>query len=198
MEEPAPSVGTTMEYPCRSGSQLSPSSPAIWAGGLPSPIPFPVWHWLHFLCLAHSFLAPDAPHPLAGAQGGAWSHATGSSDAVPVSMGSSGCSSRCSCCCKISENPLLCLSLCNATSSCPCSSISSTHEDFILHQVSLHSHLPCVGTSVHTSSPLPRECLACFGAGGAALGKDSRAGPRSVPCRSRGTRLGRREESVGH
>lgn len=117
-------------------------------------------------------------------------HVMGSAGAMLVSMVSlgcsGGCSTRCSLYCKIKNKPFA-LALCNATSSCFCSCISSTHEDFILHQVSLHGHLPYLCISMQKSPALPGQCLEHFWRLEESFWTEVwGSAPCSVPCRTRG------------
>lgn len=179
MEEPAPSVDPS----CPSSLARWPIQSHPFSHTVPAPFPLPPLACFSPWC-------PTPPHsggPMPRAAQAPCRRARGHQGAVvgAATVTRSG------------KNPLLCPSLCNATSPCPCFSIS-THGDFILHQVSLRSHLPCPGTPAHMSPPLSRKCLAHFGAGGAVLGRDSRAVPCPVPYRTGGTWLGWREASTGH
>lgn len=116
--------------------------------------PFPIWHQLHCICIPLTVLVPGSPRFLAGVhevfllchgQPGTMQGHQGA--AVGAAVGAASVAIA-------GTNTLLCPSLSNATSSCSHSSISSTHKDFILLQVSFHSQLPYPGTSTHPMEPL--------------------------------------------
>lgn len=154
---------------------VSPAQPSSLDRLLMESHPFPPWHQLHCLCLPLPVSVPDSPtFPCRGAV--RWlCCAMGSLAPCWGVQGHQGAALGAASVAIAGTNPLLCPSLSNATSSCSPCSISSTHKDFILLQVSLHSQLPCPGTSALGTGR-------SFEAGGAIWGRDWRAAPCSGPC----------------